>query len=60
MFSFRNSAAAVFGLGALLAAYLPAAAQSPADIAVLAGTCANCHGTLRRSSRRRRRRAPRS
>jgi sulfide dehydrogenase cytochrome subunit len=27
----------------------PAAAQSPADIVVLAGSCANCHGTDGRS-----------
>ena len=33
-------------LGLLLAACMtPAAAQSPDDVAVLAGSCANCHGT---------------
>jgi cytochrome subunit of sulfide dehydrogenase len=45
----RASIGAAFGLGALLAAPLPAAAQSPADIAVLAGSCASCHGTDGRS-----------
>ncbi len=56
-FHTRNSAvlgrspsiAAALGLGAALIAAQPAAAQSPADITVLAGSCANCHGTDGRS-----------
>lgn len=43
------SIAAVLGLGAALITAQPAAAQSPADVAVLAGSCANCHGTDGRS-----------
>lgn len=43
------SITAVLGLGAALITAQPAAAQSPADIAVLAGSCANCHGTDGRS-----------
>ncbi|MCC6948297.1 MAG: c-type cytochrome [Bradyrhizobiaceae bacterium] len=49
MSRFRVSAAAAFGLGAFLIAPLPAAAQSAADVAVLAGPCANCHGPDGRS-----------
>ena len=45
----RRSIGAGIGLGLLLAAAMPAQAQSPDDIAVLAGPCANCHGTDGRS-----------
>jgi len=46
----RNSIAAGLGLGLLLTAGAPpAAAQSAADVSVLAGSCANCHGTDGRS-----------
>jgi sulfide dehydrogenase cytochrome subunit len=46
---FRYSTAAAFGLGLfIVAGALPAAAQT-VDAAVLAGPCANCHGTDGRS-----------
>ena len=46
----RNFMWAGLGLGLLLTAgALPAAAQSAADVSVLAGSCANCHGTDGRS-----------
>lgn len=37
------------GIGASVALLSPAAAQTPADIVVLAGPCANCHGPDGRS-----------
>jgi cytochrome subunit of sulfide dehydrogenase len=44
------SAGAALGLGILLSAGIsPAVAQSADDVKVLAGTCANCHGTDGRS-----------
>ncbi len=45
----RFSVQAGIGLGLMLAAATAAHAQSPEDIAVLAGPCANCHGTDGRS-----------
>jgi len=45
----RVSLATLLGLGAAMLAAQPAAAQTPADVAVLAGSCANCHGTDGRS-----------
>jgi len=44
-----TSIATLLGLGAVLVAAQPVAAQSQADIAVLAGPCANCHGPDGRS-----------
>jgi len=41
---------ALLGLGAVLASVHSSTAQSPADVVVLAGPCANCHGTDGRSS----------
>ena len=48
---FKNSAPAamLLALGAALTPVQPAAAQSPADVVVLAGPCASCHGTDGRS-----------
>lgn len=45
----RVSLATLLGLGAVMLTAQPAAAQTPADVAVLAGPCANCHGTDGRS-----------
>ncbi|HWV52225.1 c-type cytochrome [Pseudorhodoplanes sp.] len=45
----RASIATLFGLGATLTLVQPGAAQSAADVVVLAGPCANCHGTDGRS-----------
>ena len=45
----RSSTAALLSLGVALIVTQPAAAQAPADIAVLAGPCANCHGPDGRS-----------
>lgn len=45
----RALAATIFGAGAVLALMSPAAAQTPAEIVVLAGPCANCHGPDGRS-----------
>jgi sulfide dehydrogenase cytochrome subunit len=39
----------LLGLGTVLTLMQPAGAQSPADVVVLAGPCANCHGTDGRS-----------
>jgi len=44
-----SSVAAILGLGVTLITAPSAAAQSAADIAVLAGPCANCHGPDGRS-----------
>lgn len=41
--------AALLGVVAALTVVQPAAAQSSADVIVLAGPCANCHGTDGRS-----------
>jgi cytochrome c553 len=41
--------ATLLGLGVSLGLVQSAAAQSPADVVVLAGPCANCHGTDGRS-----------
>ncbi len=41
--------AAMVGFGAALAPVQTAVAQSSADVVVLAGPCANCHGTDGRS-----------
>jgi sulfide dehydrogenase cytochrome subunit len=45
----RALIAALLGLGAVLAWVQPSAAQSAADVVVLAGPCANCHGPDGRS-----------
>jgi sulfide dehydrogenase cytochrome subunit len=45
----RASVAALLGLGFSMGLVRSAAAQSPADVVVLAGPCANCHGTDGRS-----------
>lgn len=45
----RHFIGAGIGLGLMLVAAMPAQAQSPDDVAVLAGSCANCHGTDGRS-----------
>lgn len=44
-----SSSAALLGLVAAFVTAQPAAAQTPADVAVLAGSCANCHGPDGRS-----------
>jgi sulfide dehydrogenase cytochrome subunit len=44
-----SSVAMALGLGAILITAQPTAAQSAADIVVLAGPCANCHGPDGRS-----------
>ena len=46
----RNPIGAAFGLAVLLiAGSMPVQAQSADDVTVLAGSCANCHGTDGRS-----------
>lgn len=45
----RASIATLLGIGASVALLSPAAAQTPADVVVLAGPCANCHGPDGRS-----------
>ncbi len=45
----RALVATLLALGAALTLTQPAAAQSPADVVVLAGPCASCHGPDGRS-----------
>ncbi len=45
----RSSIATLLSLGAVMITAHSAAAQTPADVVVLAGPCANCHGTDGRS-----------
>jgi sulfide dehydrogenase cytochrome subunit len=45
----RTPVTMLLAVGAVLTTVQSAAAQTPADIVVLAGPCANCHGTDGRS-----------